>query len=298
MSPDTKTDGPAGDFVFGDAIIPSGVPGGQAIRAASIRTLVDYIPYIAWCMISVLYALASNRFMGASYSVSFRAILSNFITPTYVHAYWFFPAIFGIYLSIPAFACLKPREKCFDYLILCALLFNSLAPLLSSMAGIAWNYDFVPSAALGYAVYPLLGWRLTHIELTARQRHGLYLAGVLAWLVQFSGTALLSNPETGISTVFKGYQNLPAVIQAAAVLIFVKQIHWGKRVSRIAAELSKYTFGVYLLHCYPVFILPAIAGFSDALVSWKIVGAFAIFASCCVITAIMQHIPIIRRIVP
>jgi len=42
MSPNTKTDGPAGDFVFGDAIIPSGVPGGQAIRAASIRTLVDY----------------------------------------------------------------------------------------------------------------------------------------------------------------------------------------------------------------------------------------------------------------
>ncbi|MCC6108204.1 MAG: hypothetical protein LIV26_10670, partial [Atopobium sp.] len=40
--PNTKTDGPAGDFVFGDAIIPSGVPGGQAIRAASIRTLVDY----------------------------------------------------------------------------------------------------------------------------------------------------------------------------------------------------------------------------------------------------------------
>jgi hypothetical protein len=46
MSPNTKTDGPAGDFVFGDAIIPSGVPGGQAIRAASIRTLVDYsIPF-------------------------------------------------------------------------------------------------------------------------------------------------------------------------------------------------------------------------------------------------------------
>lgn len=42
MSPNTKADGPAGDFVFGDAIIPSGVAGGRAIRAASIRTLVDY----------------------------------------------------------------------------------------------------------------------------------------------------------------------------------------------------------------------------------------------------------------
>ena len=42
MSPNTKTDGPAGDLVFGDAIIPSGVPGGQAGRAAFIRTLVGY----------------------------------------------------------------------------------------------------------------------------------------------------------------------------------------------------------------------------------------------------------------
>ena len=42
MSPNTKTDGPAGDLVFGDAIIPSDMPGGQTDRAASILTLVDY----------------------------------------------------------------------------------------------------------------------------------------------------------------------------------------------------------------------------------------------------------------
>ena len=64
MSPNTKTDGPAGDFVFGDAIIPSGVPGGQAIRGASIRTLVDYSIAINILIVKRRFGHLKTRYRG------------------------------------------------------------------------------------------------------------------------------------------------------------------------------------------------------------------------------------------
>ena len=60
MSPNTKADGPAGDFVFGDAIIPSGVAGGRAIRAASIRTLVDYSKDFSYIAVPVTFLSGLN----------------------------------------------------------------------------------------------------------------------------------------------------------------------------------------------------------------------------------------------
>ena len=68
MSPNTKTDGPVGDFVFGDAIIPSGVPGGQAGRAVSICTLVDY---------SISYSI--------SVKIAFSSFEDNSITKLITH---------------------------------------------------------------------------------------------------------------------------------------------------------------------------------------------------------------------
>ena len=42
MSPNTKTDGPAGDFVFGGTIIPPRQGIGTLRERYAIRTLVDY----------------------------------------------------------------------------------------------------------------------------------------------------------------------------------------------------------------------------------------------------------------
>ena len=49
--------------------------------------------------------------------------------------------------------------------------------------------------------------------------NALALAG---WLTQMFGTLALSSPEAGISKVFKGYLNIPAVAQAICVFVFVR----------------------------------------------------------------------------
>ena len=55
--------------------------------------------------------------------------------------------------------------------------------------------------------------------------------------MHFAGTMYVTSPDGPISGMFKGYANLPAVLQAAGLFLFVKNIDFQK-IPRSVIRLS------------------------------------------------------------
>lgn len=185
----------------------------------SQRVHKTLIPYLLWTLI----ALAIFFLYGRIPNITLRLFTTELISPSVMGVYWFFPAIFGVYLCLPAISAIQPRRQIFRYLLFAGFIGQSLLPLLFQFADLLAPTAFVPTVATGYIFYSILGYELASQNLAPKQRAIIYLLGLCGFLLQMLGTAVLSTPDS-ISHVFKGYLNLPAVLQTPAIFVAVRQL--------------------------------------------------------------------------
>lgn len=93
--------------------------------------------------------------------------------------------------------------------------------------------------------------------------------------------------------------NFPAVIQAVGVMIWFKYVPWdnilGKWEIKLVAEVSKYTFGIYLVNQYLIEQIPLITEINTNSFVYRTLGAAVIFAISAIICWIISKIPIIKK---
>ncbi len=162
--------------------------------------------------------------------------------------------MFAIYLSIPVLSLLKEKVKSFSYMVLCVFITVSLGDVLEAM-----GIEVVPEQLHlpicgGYLIYPLLGYALHHQHIGVKGRIAIYLVGMLAAVAHFHVTACIPPDDGSINLLLKGYLKFPAVLYAAAVMVFVKynahRILDKMRLRKIVDFVKPTTLSIYLVHIY------------------------------------------------
>lgn len=257
------------------------------------RFLRTGIPFIVWSVIGVVYIWIRRP---GQVEANLLEIVDKILSTDYIGVYWFFMTLFCIYLSIPVWSMISERMKIFKYILITTFIFQSVLPLLCSLIGIG-TPNVYPTVAVGYSVFAILGYYLSNIDISQKNRKVIYILAIVGWILHFGGTLLLSSTEVGIVTTFKGYANLPSYLFAVGIFVFFKYRDYSKLpCQKLINSLSQLTFGIYLMHIYFIWELPNLLGFSIFSIVWRTAGAFLIFGICALITYLLRKIPVINKI--
>ena len=258
-----------------------------------VRTL---IPFVFWS----LFACGFNVHYGQSMDWNILHIVSNIFSAAYLNIYWFFPVLFSIYISIPLLSLIASKQQAFKYVIIVGMITNLSLPLLCNILHLSWSIRL--DVLGGSLIYAITGYYLSRTEFSVKQRVVLYICGAMGWFIHYFGTLVSSAEQSTISTIFKGYSNFPAFIQAVAVFVFFKYLFEKHQVSeqikRLIFKFSTLTFGVYLIHWYFLVVLPRKLSIDTGSLMWRIAGAMTVFIISSLIVILIKKIPLIRRAVP
>lgn len=255
------------------------------------------IPFIVWSVFSIFYRY---QICGWQYSGG-RDLINGIINTKFNSVYWFFIPLFAVYMSIPLLSTIdqKYRIKAFSYISLITFFFSSFLPTVFSLCKLEYNYAIQLPIAGGYILYVMLGYIIKNVDFKKSARYFSYFLAFIGWFLQFEGTNRLSLPAGEIIGTFRGYMNFPAVIQAVGVMIWFKYVPWdnilGKCGIKLVTEVSKYTFGIYLVNQYLIEQIPLITEINTNSFIYRTFGAVVIFAISAIICWIISKIPIINK---
>ena len=266
---------------------------GTFLKKRFVRTM---IPFLFWSLFSFVYSVVLRHWP----CDGIRDAISGLISCRYMSIYWFFPALFAVYLSIPLLS-LVPKEKripAFSFTAVAAFVTISVLPTLCSVAGIAYNDQLQLPVSGGYVLYLLLGYLIANHDFTRKQRGLFYALGVVGWLIHMIGTAVLSLRAGAIVGTYKGSTNFPAVMQAFGLLLFLKKVDWDRLLGRavgVVSNMTKVTFGVYLIHYYLIDVIVSKTDLDFRSLLWRTAGALGVFAVSMGISWILSKIPVVKK---
>ena len=224
--------------------------------ACSIRRL--YLRYITRIVIAfVFWSLVYEPFQ-VSPATTLRGLVKHIITgPMHL---WYLKMLVGLYVVMPLLRAIVARSRGTIYFLLLALATASLAPMLLTLlghvdTGLQASFKHLFNSleikmALGFSGYLVLGHYLHTHPLSAKSRHIVYVLALMSLLCVIIGTHLYSHHIHHPKDYFYDYLNPFTLIESVAVFVFV-QAHAKNASSRqrsIAANISRYTFGIYLVH--------------------------------------------------
>ena len=250
------------------------------------------------------YALVDLIFRHAPLSV----VLSQLITGHY-HL-WFLYMIVGLYLLIPLLRPIVQDETLMRYFLLLAFLFTFLLPQLALFTSfvsheastvirtvIMYSYCFFP---LGFTAYFIGGYYLSRMDFSRREEITLYCIGVAGLLVSVFAPVALSRAQGAPSDIFYTYNSLNVLCTSVPIFVFAKQHlnfpRMGEKAYTFLRKMSKYSFGVYLVHPMVIELLQhfGIDTFScNAFFSVPLLAVF-VFAVSTAISALLNAIPVIK----
>lgn len=261
------------------------------------------IPFIAWSLIGLLFRLYYLKDIKLE-DVNLVYILKG-INKTNIVAsiYWFFPALFSIYLFIPILNVIEEnrRKKAFMYIAIMGLFFNSLLPFVFRFIGFdSLSVKFI--AGMGYLFYPVIGYLISENDIKKWMRITIYLGGIGGMLLKILGTYYDSKNIGKVSNLYSGFDNVPAVLYSMAVFLLFKQICKGISKDsfgwKLTTFLKKYTFPIYLMHWFIYRIALKEFLIDSKSLLYRIGFPFLIVIVVICITWLLRRIPVIKRIVP
>ena len=235
-------------------------------------------------------------------------VLSQLITGHY-HL-WFLYMIVGLYLLIPLLRPIVQDETLMRYFLLLAFLFTFLLPQLALFTSfvsheastvirtvIMYSYCFFP---LGFTIYFVGGYYLSRRSFSHREEIMLYCVGIAALLFSIIAPAVLSRAQGAPNATFYNYNDLNVLCTSVPIFVFAKQHlnfpRMGEKAYALLRKLSKYSFGVYLVHPMVIELLQhfGIDTFScNAFFSVPLLAVF-VFAVSTLISALLNVIPFIK----
>ena len=276
------------------------------------------IPFLVWSVIGMVWAsrkvlqamLEGKPNQGLGWT--FLSVTNGIVNTKFRDIYWFFIPLFCIYLVMPLFAavCKEKRVKVFTYIIGVALVINFVIPFVLSMlkhyANIDFGWTYKIYVGFEYLYYVLVGYVIHKREIKPVFRLLIYVAAVAGLLAQILGTyyATKADPRGYISTLYKGYYNLPCVLYSTGIFLLVKQLGMklkNRRAVKAFAYLQGYTFPIYLIHRYFLDVFEEnlkLVNMERASLHYVILATILALALSILTTAILRKIPVLRHIVP
>ena len=262
------------------------------------------IPFIIWSFIGIIYLVLKGSWVIEWNIGGVKNAFIKIINIDVISIYWFFGAIFSIYLSIPLFASVQKemRMKIFTYIVISVFVLNCMVPFICQIFDISYAANKVTvSVGGGYIIFILLGYILSKKELSPRARYLVYALAIFGLLLHILGTYYLSFEAGQIIQTYKGYFNVPCILYSVGIFVFIKQIGEkikNEKVISIIERLSSYTFAVYLLHWFIMDIMVRELGINTHSIVYRIGAPSIIFLICIGITWLIRKIPVVRKILP
>lgn len=272
------------------------------------RFFKTFVPFMIWSIIGICWSIFYTKGMKISDINTPAKFISAVINCKGMGIYWFFPALFSVYLTIPLFSLVDEDKRIgkkgiFTYLILVYIVLNVLLPFVCRLTGIQWNSALNAVSCGGYVVWFLIGYLLANTDINKKFRILIYILGLIGFFMYFYLTVQNSFKTGKFDKTYAGYMNIPAMLMGTAVFVFFKYGKWNfidkhEKAVRFVRNLSSASFGVYLIHYYLKDFSIRHFGIDPRSTLYRIVGTFIIYGLSVIIVRVIQKIPVIRKMVP
>ena len=261
--------------------------------------------FIFW---SVIYAVYIH------YNKGWQKMLTRFIEG-YTHM-WYLFLIVGLYMIVPFLKQIIASKELTKYFLLLGFVFTFLIPEIlywmqnspnevCSVIGKAANNalkDMDFRFAAGLVFYFVGGAYLNQITLNKKTRTFIYIAGILGFLATIVITYVLTLEKGKPVTTYYGHLKINVLLESIFVFVFCKyelsKFKLGKVMQTVIIALSKYSFGVYLVHMLVRNVLAKNFGLYSLtfhpILAIPVV-TFVIVVISFLISMILNHIPVVRR---
>lgn len=272
------------------------------------RIFKTFVPFIIWSIIGICWSIFYTKGMKISDINTPAKFISAVINCKGMGIYWFFPALFSVYLTIPLFSLVDEDKRIgkkgiFTYLILVYIVLNVLLPFVCRLTGIQWNSALNAVSCGGYVVWFLIGYLLANTDINKKFRMLIYILGLIGFFMYFYLTVQNSFKTGKFDKTYAGYMNIPAMLMGTAVFVFFKYGKWNfidkhEKAVWFVRNLSSASFGVYLIHYYLKDFSIRHFGIDPRSTLYRIVGTFIIYGLSVIIVRVIQKSPVIRKMVP
>lgn len=272
------------------------------------RIFKTFVPFMIWSIIGICWSIFYTKGMKISDINTPAKFISAVINCKGMGIYWFFPALFSVYLTIPLFSLVDEDKRIgkkgiFTYLILVYIMLNVLLPFVCRLTGIQWNSALNAVSCGGYVVWFLIGYLLANTDINKKFRILIYILGLIGFFMYFYLTVQNSFKTGRFDKTYAGYMNIPAIFMGTAVFVFFKYGKWNfidkhEKAVRLVRNLSAASFGVYLIHYYLKDFSIRHFGIDPRNTLYRIVGTFIIYGLSVIIVRVIQKSSVIRKMVP
>lgn len=271
-------------FNFFDSISRWGVPAflmisGSLFLTKEVKIKDLYSKYIlrlaiACCVWTAFYAIAnpSDKLVLNDGIKEFGKIIINNIKDA--HHMWFIPMMIGVYMCIPIIKQIVGTKESTKYFLILSFIFAFIIPQSGNLANdfigglfslginkinaIAIN-NMKMNLVLGYSFYFILGYYLNNLELTKKQRTVVYCLGAVGFLSTILLNAAVAWKTNKPCQLYYDYFNVNVALEAIAVHTLFKYRNFdNEKLNSFISQLSKYSFGVYLVHVFVIELLKVI----------------------------------------
>lgn len=221
---------------------------------------------------------------------------------------WYLYALIGLYFISPVLRLFIKKENATlirNYLLVSigvcffASFLNEILNIYTSCENVI--SDFLGNFQLNYIydsiIYFVLGWYVANVGLDKTIRRVLYILGILSLFAGCIFTQFYFSPSKEF--YFLKNSSLNVFLYSLAVFVFVYYAFENKKITlnHFWVKLSKFTFGVYIVHCMYLFILKIIFGRLEN----SLIEIFSTFSGCIVLSFVtvfvISKIPMLKKLI-
>ena len=175
--------------------------------------------------------------------------------------FWFLKMLLGLYMAVPIFRIIVSNKRCERYFLFLAFLFSFFVPCMSILVGFfsesgrnlltEWVESLYLYVIAGYSTYFFLGHYITQYHFNSRLKNWLSLFGICCCICVAFVTYYYSLKKGTPHLPLYDYLSPFAMFEAIGLFIFITDINyqkWPMLVKNCVFMISKYSFGIYLIH--------------------------------------------------
>lgn len=264
------------------------------------RALKTLIPFLFWSLVGAAVSLIQQNAAIHSGWDLLRGITKS----SFVPIYWFFPVLFGLYLSVPLFAATekKSRKEVFTYLAVAGFIINALIPFLKKTVLPELSWPFVLGVVSESLIFLVIGYLICNYEMSCRLRIVLYVCTVLAFAAHCLGTYFASMEAGKIIRTFKGYDSVIGIVYSVGIFTLLRytgdKLMKKKAIHKIVHLIAPYTLSIYLLQYFIYTGFTGLLHLNTQSLLYRLGAPFIIIPLSIFITWIVRKIPVVRRVLP
>lgn len=220
---------------------------------------------------------------------------------------WFLFMIIGLYLFVPLIRAIVHSDYLMKYFLIISFIFSFIFPYIISLSFFAgekieellqsiYKNIYLPQSYIGYFV---LGYYLYKKEYTKKQRLTIYAFSLLGFVSTIALSTIHSHQINWDKGTFLNFLTVNVLLESVGVFVFFKyKIKKNHKTVPIILKLSKYSFGVYLVHVMlieTIYDLWGIYALSIHPIISVPILTFIISIASFIISGIINHIPLLKN---